>query len=184
MVAVIEVRSRHSLATQAVNVWHWQIPNASPVAEAQVCINAVNVLYTNLLTRIAAGTFTTDGLVRTVGPGGNVFIQASTAQTVCTNATILPLSAAVVLQFRSGLVGGSRRGRKYIGPIGVSNMNADGRTVASAALTAFGAEAAALTAVNGSGVAFGVWSRKLGQFTECNISSVNGILGQQRKRLT
>lgn len=184
MSAVIEVRSHHAIATNAVNVWHFQIPQVTPVTEAQTCIDALLAFFTNLNTRIQSGLMTIDGLVRTVDKSPNVFYNATTKTVNCTGSGVVPLSTAVVCGFKSDFVGKSRRGRKYIGPVTSGQINADGRTIATAALTAFTTECLALMNLTTNGVAFGVWSRKLAVFTETNTVNINNIIGTQRRRLT
>jgi hypothetical protein len=183
--AVIEVRSHHSLATNVYNVWHFQIPQVTPVTEAQTCIDALLAFFTNLNTRLFAGLMTIDGLVKTVDKSpNNVFYNATTKTVTTTGSGVLPLSAAICCGFKSDFVGKSRRGRKYIGPITSGQINADGRTVATAALTAFTTECVTLMNLTTNGVAFGVWSRKLGQFTETNTVNINNVIASQRRRLT
>lgn len=184
MSAVIEVRSRHSLATEAQNVWHFQIPQVTPVTEAQTCIDALLAFFTNLNTRLFAGLMTIDGLVKTVDKSPNVFYNCTTKTVTCTGSGVLPLSACVCIAFKSDFVGRSRRGRKYVGPCTSSSINADGRTVSTAAITAFNTEAVALCNLSTNGVAFGVWSRKLGVFTETNVTNINPVIASQRRRLT
>lgn len=183
MPAVIEVRAHHSIATESVNVHHWRIPNSAAVTEANAAINALDAFYTALIGRIQTGVIQIDGLVRTVDQGSNFFIQGTTQTASCTGTVGAPLSLACCIAKKSNFVGGSRRGRIFVGPLTAACLNTDGRTIASAPTADFGAAALALFNTTTSGIEYGVWSRKTTTFTPTPVVQVNTVAAQQRRRL-
>jgi hypothetical protein len=90
----------------------------------------------------------------------------------------------VVLSLKSNFVGGSRRGRKYLGPLYAAGIQADGRSVASSVATDVVNAATTLIGTTTSGIEFGVWSRQEEVFTPITTVAVNPIVGTQRRRLT
>lgn len=184
MPGVYEFTARHSIATQAVNIWHWQIPESNSVAEVQGIQTALDTFYTALASRYQTGVITIDALVRSVDKVNNVYVTGTTQTASTSGAAGAPLSLSAVLSLRSNLVGGSRRGRKFLGPLTATAVNSDGRTVASAVVTDIVAAAATLMAFNTNGVQLGVWSRRLNAFTPVTAVSCNPVIGTQRDRLT
>lgn len=184
MPGVYEFTASHSLATQAVNVWHWQIPESNSVAEVQGIQTALDTFYTALASRIQTGVITINALVRSVDKVNNVYVTG-TQQTASTSGTAgAPLSTSACLSLKSNLVGGSRRGRKYLGPLTAAAVNSDGRTIASAVSSDIVAAAAALMAFTTNGVQLGVWSRTANVFTPVTAVSCNPVVATQRRRLT
>jgi hypothetical protein len=184
VVAVVEIRASHSFATQAVNVWHWRIPESNAVTEVNAAITALDAFYEAIKARIQAGTITVEGLARTVDQNPNEYIGGSGLTTTTTGATGGLLSASVVLSLKSNFVGGSRRGRKYLGPLYAAGIQADGRSVASSVATDVVNAATTLIGTTTSGIEFGVWSRQEEVFTPITTVAVNPIVGTQRRRLT
>lgn len=184
MVAVVEIRASHSTATQAVNVWHVRIPESNAITEVNAAITALDAFYEAIKARIQTGIITVEGLARTVDQNPNEYIGGSGLTTSTTGATGGLLSACAVLSLKSNLVGGSRRGRKYLGPLYSTAINADGRTVASAVIADIVNAATTLVATTTSGIEFGIWSRQEEVFTPITTVAVNSVVGTQRRRLT
>lgn len=184
MPAVIEVRAHSNLATEAVNVWHWRIPNSTPVTEVNGITTALDTFYTALATHLQTSIWTIDGLVRTVDQAPNQYIQGTTQTATMTGTTGTNLSSSICLNKKSALVGGSRRGRVFLGPITGSAYNNDGRSISTAATAAVLSAAATLFSTATNGVEFGVWSRKFQTFTPTPNASVDPIVATQRRRLT
>lgn len=184
MVAVVEIRASHSFATQAVNVWHWRIPESNAITEVNAAITALDTFYETIKSRIQTGVLTVEGLARTVDQNPNEYIGGSGLTTSTTGATGGSLATAIVLSLKSNTVGGSRRGRKYLGPAPATVLNADGRTIASAVITDVVNAATTLIGTTTSGIEFGVWSRQLEVFTPITTVAVNSVAGTQRRRLT
>jgi hypothetical protein len=184
MPAVIRVSVESSLATQSVNVWHWIIPNSAPVTEANNAINALDAFYTTLTTTFAPQTFTIGSRVVTVDQSPNLIIGATSQTAAGTGASTEVLSAAAVLRMYSSIVGGSHRGRKYLGPLSGGVVASNGRELVSGTVTNITAAAATLMAVTTGGINLAVWSE-----TTQSATAVTGVgcattLGTQRRRIT
>lgn len=184
MVAVIEIRASHSFATQAVNVWHCRIPEANVSTEVAAAITALDTFYETIKSRIQAGILTVEGLVRTVDKNPNVYIGGSGLTTTTTGTTGGSLASAICMSMKSSVVGGSHRGRKYLGPAPASVLNVDGRTIAASVVADVLSAGTTLLGTSTAGIDFGIWSRKDSTFTSWDTVSVNPVLATQRRRLT
>ena len=184
MVAVIELSASHSLATKAINVWHWRIPESNSVTEVDACIDALDTFYTAIASRIQTGVVTIGPLARTVDQNPNEYIQGTTETVSTSGAAGAPLATAACLSLKSSLVGGSRRGRKYLGPMYASAVNSDGRTIATGVSNEITSAAATLMGTSTAGVELGIWSRTLNVFTPVTAVSVNPVVAIQRRRVT
>lgn len=184
MVAVIELRASQSLATAAVNVWHCRIPEANVNTEVAAAISALDTFYEAIKARIQITILTVEGLVRTVDKNPNVYIGGSGLTTSTTGPVGGSLATAVCMSMKSSTVGGSHRGRKYLGPCPASVVNTDGRTVASAVVTEILNAGTVLLGTSTAGIDFGIWSRQDQVFTSWDTVSVNPVLATQRRRLT
>jgi len=184
VVAVVEIRASNSIATEAVNVWHWRIPESNAVTEVNAAITALDTFYEAIKSRIQTGLITVEGLARTVDQNPNEYIGGSGLTTSTTGAAGGSLASAIVLSLKSNTVGGSRRGRKYLGPMAAASLQADGRSIGAATITEVTNAASTLIATTTSGIEFGVWSRLLNVFTPITTVAVNPIVGTQRRRLT
>lgn len=183
MVAVIEVRASSSLASEAVNVWHWRIPEANALTELTGIIGALDAFYEAIKAEIQVSTITVEGLARTVDKNPNTYIGGSGLTTTATGVAGNNLASSAVLALKSNTVGGSRRGRKYIGPLDANSVDATGRQVATATITAIVNAATTLMGFTTNGVELGVWSRKFSVFTPVTTVGVSSQLGTQRRRL-
>lgn len=184
MPAVIRVPVESSLSTQAVNVWHWIIPNSSPLTEASGICTALDTFYTAIAGVLGATTFTIGTRVVTVDQTPNLVIPAVTQSAVGTGPGFSMLASCAVLQLGSNVVGGSHRGRVYLGPLDSSAVDSTGRQIASADQSTITAAAATLMAFTTNGVQLAVWSRKNLVATPVTGVSTRNIVGIQRRRLT
>lgn len=184
MPAVVRVSAESSLATGSVNVWHWIIPNSSPATETSGIVSALDTFYTAIAGVLAAQTFTIGERVVTVDQNPNLIIAATTQQATGTGVGSSQLSSCYVLQLRSNVVGGSHRGRVYLGPLDTAAIQADGRTPTVVDQNTVVSAAATLMAFTTNGVQLAVWSRKNLVAQPVTGVSVRSVIGVQRRRLT
>ena len=184
MPAVIRISAEGDIATGAVNVFHSLIPNSAPVTEANNAIGALNTMYGTLATWLQMGQITIGKRVVTVDQNPDLVIGATSQIVASTGASFDPLNCAAVISWGTQVVGGSRRGRTYLGPLEAGGVSSDGRTIASAMRTAILSAATAMAGTTTGGIQFGIWSRKLQTFTAVNSITVNPLVGTQRRRLT
>lgn len=184
MPAVIRVTAEGDIATGCVNVYHWIIPNSAPVTEANNAIGALNTMYTTLATWLQMGSIRIGARVVTVDQSPNLVIGATSQVVASTGASFDPLMCAAVIQWSTAVVGGSRRGRTYLGPLEAGAVDSNGRTLNSTMRTAILNAAATMSAVTTGGIQHAVWSRKLQTATAINTTGVNPVVGVQRRRLT
>lgn len=180
---VIEVTAESSLSTESVNVWHWRVPNSALVTEVNTCITALDTFYEAIKTYLSSQTILIGFRTKTVDQTPNLLVGGTSQTTVSTTGTPTVLSACVVLSLGSTIIGGSRRGRKYLGPLVDGAKDSTGRQVSSGAITTITTAATALMGTTTNGVQLGVWSRKTNTFTAVTSINVNPILGTQRRRL-
>lgn len=183
MAAVVQITASSSLATQAVNVWHWQIPNSSPTTEVNNCVTALDTFYEAIKANLVAGTITVSGRAKTVDQGTNIWINGTSLTTVTTGSGTAPLSGCVVASLGSNVVGGSRRGRVYLGPITDSAIQSDGRSINTGISSTWLTALTTLISTTTGGVQLVVWSRTLLTATAVVNCAINPILGTQRRRL-
>lgn len=184
MALVIQIPAESNLATESVNVWHYEIPGTAPVTEANSAITALDTFYGAITSVLSAATWTIGRVVRTVDQTPNQYIGATPQTQATTGATVSPLQVCALVSFTSSTVGGSYRGRKYLGPITTGSVAANGRDLDTAELSTIFTAASALLADTTNGIALGTWSRKPGVgFTPATSVSVSGRLHTQRRRL-
>lgn len=184
MTAVVAIPVESNLATESVNVWHWRIPETSSGTEVNTCINALDTFYTAVGSIFTAQTFTIGSRVVTVDLEPNRII-AGTVQTAASGtASIAPLSLAIVCSLLTSTVGGSFRGRKYLGPVGNSAVHTDGRTFTSSTVSTVQGALNTLIATSTGGVELGIWSRTREVFTPVETGVVRSLIGTQRRRYT
>jgi hypothetical protein len=184
MSAVIRVSVESNLATGSVNVWHWIIPNSSPVTESNNAVNALDTFYTALGSVLGAQTFTIGSRVVTVDQNPNLIIGA-TSQTATTSGTgYSVLSACAVVRLSSSIVGGGHRGRVYLGPLANNVLNSNGRELTTAIANTITSAAATLMGTTTGGIQLAVWSRTTRVATAVTGVAVPTGLGTQRRRLT
>lgn len=183
MAAVVRVPVESSLGTLSVNVWHYRITNASPLTEINEILVKLDTFYTALATWLRSQTFTIGARVVSEDQTNN-FIVIPTVQTASMSGTGGEvLSACAVLSISSDLVGGTHRGRKYLGPLEDAAVQSDGRSLNSTLRSDINTAAAALLTPTASGSVLGVWSRKNSSFTLATGVSCSAIAGTQRRRM-
>lgn len=184
MPAIIRVTAESNNATESVNVWHFQIPNSAPITEANAAVAALDAFYTTINAVLAPDTWTIGQRVVTVDQSPNLLIGATTQTASGGGAARAPQQVCIVGTLGSSVIGGSRRGRVYLGPLAVAALDTTGRGPTSSAITTVSGALATLMAASGSGIDLVVWSRKLLAATIVTSVTVNPVLGTQRRRLT
>lgn len=115
--------------------------------------------------------------------GITVLADATTGGGTTSNSLSTRASSALVT-WNSGTRSKSARGRMYFGPLQETNINADGATLTSAAVTAFGT---AFTNFRNSlataGFPLVVISQKLASTTDVTSQAVQTTIATQRRRL-
>lgn len=182
MAAVIRISAESSLATGAVNVWHYRITNASPVTEASEAVAQLDTFYTAIAGMLTAQTFTIGRRIVTEDQTPNLIVAGTSQQATGTGASEAFYAAAAVLSISSGIVGGTHRGRKYIGVLDNAAVTT-GRLLTIADRNTLIAAAANLLFPTASGSQLGIWSRKNSTFTLATGMDVATVLGSQRRRL-
>lgn len=182
--SVIQITAKSNLATESVNVWHYEIPDVAPVTEAASAVSALVDFYAAITSVLSAATWTIGDSVRTMDQSPNVYIGVTPQNQNTTGGTVSPLQVCALLTYSSNTVGGSYRGRKYLGPITTGSVAANGRDLDSAEQSTLQTAAAALLADTTDGIQLGTWSRKAGVgFTPAVNVSVSTRLHTQRRRL-
>jgi hypothetical protein len=82
------------------------------------------------------------------------------------------------------VVGGSHRGRVYLGPLNSSAVQSDGRTPTVAQSNTVVSALATLMGFTTNGVQLAVWSRKLLAAQPVTSVGVRPLIGVQRRRLS
>lgn len=184
MSAVIRITAESNLPTGSVNVWHWQIPNSAPGTEAGNAISALATFYTSIASRLATAVYVIGSRVVTVDQNPNqiIGVTALTANTTGTGTAVL--SAAAVIRLTTPIVGGSRRGRKYLGPLASASVNANGRQLASGVDTALNSALLTLQSTTTGGIQLVVWSEKNRVATPVTGGGASLTIGTQRRRIT
>ena len=184
MAAVVRIPVESNIGTDSVNVWHYRIPNVSPVAEVSEAIDQLDTFYTAIASLLLAGTWTIGSRCVTEDQTPNVIINGGIETVTSAGSAGEILSACAVLSIRSNVVGGSRRGRKYLGPLDPTVVDSDGRTIGAAERTTINTAAAALLVATASGAEMGIWSRQLSVFTLATGVGTSAQVGTQRRRLS
>lgn len=183
MAAVVRITCESSLATAAINVWHYRITNASPTTEVGEALVALDTFYTAIAGVLSNQTISIGTRCVTEDQTPNLLIFPTTQSAAGTGGAPGALALAAVLSISSNIVGGSHRGRKYLGPIDASALQSDGRTLTAGDRTTIIAAAANLLVPTASGSVLGVWSRKNSTFTTATGVTVGVIAGLQRRRM-
>jgi len=183
MAAVVRVAAESSLASGAVNVWHYRIPNIDLDDEVGEVLDAIKAFYDALATWLVTQTWTIGERVVTVDLNPNQ-IAASAARTSTSSGTGEEgLSLAGVLQLKTYTVGGSFRGRKYIGPLEDGVVATGGRQIGSTTRAAIISAATSLLTPTAAGCQLVIWSKTLEQATTVAGVSCASVLGSVRRRL-
>jgi len=183
MPAVVRIPVESSLATGSVNVWHYRIQNAAPATEVSEAIDQLDTFYTAIAGLLAAQTFTIGSRCVTEDQTPNLIINGAVETATGTGSSTTLLAGAAVLSIFSGIVGGTHRGRKYLGPLDSAAMQADGRSLNATDRSTLNAAAGALLSPTASGSVMGIWSRKNEVFTLATGVSTAALIGIQRRRM-
>jgi hypothetical protein len=181
---VIRVTAESNLTTQSVNVWHWIVPNSALLTEAQNAVDGLQTFYTAVAGSLANGFSIAIGKrVVTVDQSPNLIVSPTVRNVSSSGTGHSAQQAAIVCSLGSNVVGGSHRGRIYLGPLDTAAINTDGRTVASADQTTINSALAALMATTTGGIQLAVWSRKNHAATPVTAVGISSVIGTQRRRL-
>lgn len=183
MAAIVRIPVESSLATGAVNIWHYSIPNVSPVTEVGEAIVQLDTFYTAIAGSLTPATLTIGSRCVTVDQATNVIIPATTQTATMTGTGASVLSACAVLSLGSLVVGGTHRGRVYLGPLDTSAVATNAREVNSTDRGTILTAAAALLTPTASDAKVVVYSRKNNSSTNVTGVSMSTQLGTQRRRL-
>lgn len=183
MATVVEVTCTSSLATDAVNVWHWRIPESNVSTEIAAVISALDTFYEAIDANLAPATITIGTRVATVDKNPNEEVPHSSLTTVTSGASTGMLAASAVIGHRAALIGGRYRGRKYIGPLTSGSIQSNGRLLDATFRSSLLSALTTLGTTTTAGIEMGVWSRKFSSFTPSTVFSVAETLGVQRRRL-
>lgn len=181
--SVIRVTAESSLATESVNVWHFEIPDVAPVTEAQACVDALEDFYDAVKGQLFAGSITIGDRVVTVDQVPNTVIAVTSRTVVTTGTAPEALQCAAVLKLITGLVGPRYRGRAYLGPIDVTVLASDGRTLSTTQRNLFISSAATHLLTNLTAADLVVYSRKFNTSQAVTGVGMDTIAGTQRGRL-
>lgn len=183
MAAIVRIPVESSLATGCTNVWHYSIPNSSPTSEVSEAIDQLDTFYTAIAGSLFVQTFTIGQRCVTVDQTPNLVIPGTSEQATGTGTGVTTLAACAVLGLGSNIVGGSHRGRIYLGPLDDAAVSSNGRELDSTNRTTILTAAAALLSATASGAFVVVWSRKNLTATPVTGVSVATTIGTQRRRL-
>lgn len=180
---VIRVTAESSLATAAVNVFHFEIAGVSPVTEAQGAVDALEDYYTAIKGLLVAGTITIGDRVVTVDQTPNTVVASISRQVITTGTGTEALAASAVLSLSTGLVGPRYRGRVFHGPLAGAVLTTDGRTLDSTHRTTFISSAATELLTNLTTADLVVYSRKFNTAEVVTGIGMDVIAGIQRRRM-
>lgn len=182
--SVIRVPVESSLATEAVNIYHFEIPDVAPVTEAQEAVDALQDFYEAVKGTLTAGTLTIGRRVTTVDQNPNAVIAATARTVVCTGTGTEGLAVSAVLSWSTGLVGPRYRGRNYLGPIAGAVLTTDGRTLDNTLRQAYidQAELYLITGLTNANLV--VYSRKFNTSQPVINANMASVAGIQRRRMS
>jgi hypothetical protein len=184
MPAVVRIPAESNISTGAVNIWHWIVPNSSLLTEVQNAVTALGTFYSAIAGVLQAGTITIGARCVTVDQNPNLIVSPTVSNVATTGGGQSPLQCAVVLRLFSNVVGGSHRGRVYLGPLDTAAIQANGRLVSAADTTTINAAAATLMGTTTGGIQLAVWSRKNRVAQAVTGVGVTSLIGTQRRRLS
>jgi hypothetical protein len=182
-VSVIRVTAESSLATESVNVFHFEIADVTPVTEAQAAVDALEDFYDAVKSLLVAGTLTIGSRVVTVDQTPNSVIAATSRTVVTTGTATEGLALAAVLSWSTGLIGPRYRGRNYLGPLAGSVITTDGRTLNGTDRTTFISAAATHLITGLTAADLVVYSRKFNTAQTINGVGMDTVAGVQRRRM-
>jgi len=116
--------------------------------------------------------------------GGIAVVADSTAGSLTASNALATRGAAALIKLNGGTRSRSTRGRVYYGPIREANIQTDGASLESAAVTAFTTAFNAFkTSLSGDSFTLGVASRLTSTFTSASTLSVEATIATQRRRI-
>lgn len=181
--SIIRVAVESSLATEAVNVWHFEIADVAPVTEAQGAVDALEDFYDAIKTYLVAGVLTIGDRVVTVDQTPNTVIAATSRSVTTSGATTTALSVAPVLKLITPFVGPRYRGRVFLGPVEDAFLNSDGRTLGNTPRTLAISSAVTHLLTNLTTADLVVYSRKFNTAQTVTGFGMDTIAGTQRRRM-
>lgn len=181
--SIIRVNVESSLATEAVNVFHFEIPDVAPVTEAQAAVDALEDFYDAIKSLLVAGTLTIGRRVITVDSTPGSVIAATSKTVVTTGTATEALALAAVLSTSTGLIGPRYRGRAYLGPLGGVVLSTDGRTLDNTSRNTMINAAALHLLTNLTAADFVVYSRKFNTAQPVTGVGMDTVAGVQRRRM-
>jgi hypothetical protein len=182
-VSVIRVTVESSLATESVNVFHFEIADVSPVTEAQAAVDALEDYYDSIKNLLVAGTLTIGSRVVTVDQTPNSVIAAVSRTVVTTGTATEGLALAAVLSWSTGLIGPRYRGRNYLGPLGGVVISSDGRTLDGTSRNTLISNAATHLITGLTAADLVVYSRKFNTSQTITGVGMDTVAGVQRRRM-
>jgi hypothetical protein len=184
MSAIVRITTEASAATEAVNVWHYRIPEVDDLDEVNEAVVQLDTFYEAIKGLLRAFTWTTGRRVVTVDQTPNRIIFPTVGTVTGTASSAAPAQVSFCLRLTTATVGRSFQGRVYLGPVGDTGILTGGFELTSGAQTTINAAAAALLTPTASGSQLVVYSRKLGTGATVTGVGVNAGLATQRGRLT
>jgi hypothetical protein len=116
--------------------------------------------------------------------GGIAIVTDTTAGGISSTNSLATRAACAIIKLNGGTRSRSTRGRIYFGPILEADINADGATLSSGALTVFGTAFTNFkNSLAGANFTLGVASRKLSTFTSAGSVAVETTIATQRRRI-
>lgn len=180
---VIRVPVESSLATAAVNVWHFNVGAVSPVTDAQAAVDALEDFYDSIKAYLVAGTLTIGGRVVTVDQDPNSVVATTSRSLATTGTQTEALSVAAVLKHITPFIGPRYRGRTFLGPVDSNVLNADGRTLSTTIRNTMISNAVTHLLTNLSLADLVVYSRKFNTPNVVTGFGMDTTAGTQRRRM-
>lgn len=116
--------------------------------------------------------------------GGITVVTDATAGGISATNSLATRGACALVKLNGGTRSRSTRGRVYFGPIMESQVNADGATLTSGAITAIGTSFGNFrTSLSGAGFTLVIASRKLSTITAVTSVAVETTIATQRRRI-
>ena len=117
-------------------------------------------------------------------PNGDIVVVPDVATGGAGSASLATNAACALVKWNGGTRSRSSRGRLYFGPIAETNINADGRTLATGSRTAFNTAFTNFrNSLTASGYPLVVLSRILSEAFPVTSSDVEQVIATQRRRI-
>ena len=181
--SIARVTVESSLATAAVNVYHFELADVAPVTEAQAAVDALEDFYDAIKSHLVAGTLTIGRRIITVDTEPGAVIAATSRTVVTTGTTTEALAMAAVLSWSTGFVGPRYRGRNFLGPVAGAVIGTDGRTLDNTIRNAIISAAASNLITGLTAADLVVYSRKFNTAQSVTGVGMDTVAGVQRRRM-